>query len=255
MRLFCSCLFAGYSYRLCKAGPDGTITEASCQQMPLDFATNTTQIKYYDGSRQPFTIPARTTSVGTHPAGSQWRLNPIPMCNCDQGAYCQEEDAEWVEPEMFHRMLQEQVEGKECKAVTRAECGTDVGINTCLKCGSGATYDCEECCPGLHKVSKYGYTYCVLKPSPGKDTQFTPYAKTYLRPGQTSTACPTGLMFNASWDEGVGSGPHASGYGDMPYSMTDVVKVPNAVGRYVLSWRWDCEQTYVASDFSLFPSN
>jgi hypothetical protein len=31
----------------------------------------------------------------------------------------------------------------------------------------------------------------------------------------------------------------------MPYSMTDTVKVPNAAGRYILSWRWDCEQTYV----------
>jgi hypothetical protein len=294
--------------------------------MPLDFATNTTQIKYYDGSRQPFMIPARTTSIGTHPAGSQWRLNPIPMCNCDQGAYCsgkeeeeEEEDAEWVEPEMFHRMLQEQVEGKECKAVTRAECGQDTGVNTCLKCGSGAMYDCEECCPGTQKVSKSGYTYCqagkgpspkppspppkpagkcgaVLEedcgsaqkqgkttcdnclkahwsaieaagcstkeaisycggtspkpgPKPSKGSQFTPYAKTYFRPGQTSTACPTGLMFNASWDEGVGSGPHASGYGDMPYSMTDIVRVPNAAGRYTLSWRWDCEQTCVASDF------
>eukprot|EP01046_Picozoa_sp_COSAG06_P071202 COSAG06_NODE_20262_length_802_cov_1.209104_2_plen_33_part_01 len=27
----------------------------------------------------------------------------------------------------------------------------------------------------------------------------------------------------------------------MPYSMTDTVKVPNAAGRYILSWRWDCE--------------
>merc|ERR1719223_2485881 len=86
------------------------------------------------------------------------------MCNCDQGAYCKDEDAEWLEPEVFHRMLQEQVGGKECKAVTRAECGTSVGANTCLKCGSGATYDCEECCPGLQKVSKSGYTYCT----PGK---------------------------------------------------------------------------------------
>ena len=305
--------------------------------MPLDFATNTTQIKYYDGSRQPFMIPARTTTVGTHPAGSQWRLNPIPMCNCDQGAYCggkeEEESAEWVEPEMFHRMLQEQVEGKACKAVTRAECGQDTGVNTCLKCGSGAMYDCEECCPGTQKVTKSGYTYCqagkgptpapkpagkcgavleadcgaaqkqgtttcdnclkshwtqitgagcsttaaesfckggnpppaptppkpagkcgaVLEedcgaaqkqgkttcdnclkahwsaisaagcstkeavsycggmppkpgPKPSKGSQFTPYAKTYFRPGQTSSSCPTGLMFNASWDEGVGSG-------------------------------------------------
>ena len=35
-------------------------------------------------------------------------------------------------------------------------------------------------------------------------------------------------MFNSSWDEGVGSGPNAEGYGDMPYSMVDEVR-PAAV--------------------------
>ena len=29
----------------------------------------------------------------------------------------------------------------------------------------------------------------------------------------------------------------------MQYSMTDLVKVPSTLGRYTLSWRWDCEQT------------
>jgi len=260
--------------------------------------------------------------------------------------------------------------------VTRAECGTQPGVNTCLKCGSGATYDCEECCPGCEATSSKGYTYCTCgkkppapapapapgpapgnkcetvleemcgaaakhgaatcsnclkshwseitaagcsisvaegfckgggpspspsppKPTdhcdtylettcgaaakqgvstcdkclkthwtqiiasgcsekaavafcsggkpgpspPGKGSQFTPYPKTYLPPGQTSAACPTGLMFNASWPEGSGSGPSPSGYGHMPYSMLDEVKVPRDIGRYILSWRWDCEQT------------
>ena len=50
-------------------------------------------------------------------------------------------------------------------------------------------------------------------------------------------------MFNSSWDEGVGSGPNpaANGYGGIPYSMHDMVKVPAVMGRYTLSWRWDCE--------------
>ena len=43
-------------------------------------------------------------------------------------------------------------------------------------------------------------------------------------------------------DEGVGSGPNPMGYGDMPYSMVDTVQVPATLGRYMLSWRWDCEQ-------------
>ena len=61
------------------------------------------------------------------------RLNPIPMCNCDQGAYCsgvKTEESEPIEPAMFHRMLQETAEGKTCKAVPASQCGTTPGVNT-----------------------------------------------------------------------------------------------------------------------------
>merc|ERR1712054_72189 len=75
----------GYSYRLCKKEEGKEATEECYQQTPLDFATETTEIRYKDGSKQPFLINATTTSVGTWPEGSQWRKNPIPMCNCDLG--------------------------------------------------------------------------------------------------------------------------------------------------------------------------
>ena len=73
------------SYRLCKKGAGSPLTEECYQRMPLPFATTTTQIEYVDGSREPFLINATTTSAGTWPPGSQWRKNPIPMCNCDIG--------------------------------------------------------------------------------------------------------------------------------------------------------------------------
>ena len=53
--------------------------------------------------------------------------------------------------------------------------------------------------------------------APSPTTQFTPYPKTYLPEGVTSASCPTGLMFNASWPDGVGSGPNPNGYGDAMY--------------------------------------
>jgi len=230
----------GYHYRLCKMSPGGTPTEDCFQQNPLDFATETTTIKYYDGSRAPFTIPARTVSQGTHPAGSQWRLNPIPMCNCDQGAYCRgAEDAE-VGAVAVHRRMQDK-----CEAELNTLCG---------QAKKQGTTQCDNCLKAQwSKVeaagcSKEGFTYCGKAPpkpgpKPSSGEQYAPYADTHFRPGQTSKSCPTGLMFNSSWDEGVGSGPNAMGYGDMPYSMTDVVKVPKVLGRYMLSWRWDCEQT------------
>lgn len=33
-------------------------------------------------------LDATDVSVGTHPAGSAWRRNPIPACNCDRGFKC-----------------------------------------------------------------------------------------------------------------------------------------------------------------------
>ncbi len=164
----------GYSYRLCKIDESGNITEAGCQENPLDFATDTTKIRYYDGSRDPFMINATTTSKGTFPEGSQWRKNPIPMCNCDIGVGC----------------------GK----------------------GKGS-----------------------------RETK--PYPNSYLKPGQEPKICDTGIMFPSSWDDGVGTGFDYSvgvyGFGAFMFTMTDTVKVPETLesGQYVLSWRWDCEQT------------
>lgn len=181
----------GYSYRLCKKGHGGQgITEECFQQTPLAFATDYTEIRYHDGSRAPFSIPAKTTNVGTWPVGSQWRKNPIPMCNCDLGDYC--------------------IAGSKRK-------------------------------------------------------QFQPYNETHLRPGQTIPTCPTGVQFEASWDEGAGGGAgpkgpksmshveenelpmnpheHAGGFGTWAFSMVDKVVLPQDSGEYVLSWRWDCEQT------------
>ena len=35
-----------------------------------------------------------TTDVGTYPPGSQWRKNPVPMCNCDIGLNCKDKNQE-----------------------------------------------------------------------------------------------------------------------------------------------------------------
>ena len=166
----------GYSYRLCKKGADGFagVTEACFQETPLDFADANTTVRYRDGSRADFEIPATTTSVGTFPAGSQWRKNPIPMCNCDQGAYC-----------------------------TRTA---------------------------------------------AKGAEFKSYSDNHLHDGQDTSewACPTGVMFETAWDEGYGDGSHGNvDYGYFPWTLVDRVTIPADLeaGEYVISWRWDCEQT------------
>eukprot|EP01047_Picozoa_sp_COSAG01_P048539 COSAG01_NODE_4738_length_4782_cov_14.714072_5_plen_343_part_00 len=73
----------GYQYRLCPKGQP--LNEECFRSHPLRFADKTTTVRYHDGSRGDFEIPAMDVSVGTVPAGSSWRRNPIPACNCDQG--------------------------------------------------------------------------------------------------------------------------------------------------------------------------
>ena len=89
-------------------------------------------------------INATTTDKGTWPAGSQWRKNPIPMCNCDIGTGCggKEEtaDAAAMFPAELPAWLSGAAEGdeggKQCKEVVREQCGDKTGYNTCLKCGN-----------------------------------------------------------------------------------------------------------------------
>jgi hypothetical protein len=179
----------GYSYRLCKKSSDGSpVTEACFQQTPLDFVGNTTKIVYTPGLGKPtIEINAITTSVGTFPAGSMWRKNPVPMCNCDLG------------------------------------------------------YDCSN--KGATAGSK-------LAAASGQDGpgMFKPYNVTNFHPGQTSTKCPTGVQYPTKWDDGAGAVPYwpgQTGGSNFEYSMIDQVRVPASImaGEYILSWRWDCEET------------
>eukprot|EP01043_Picozoa_sp_COSAG02_P014291 COSAG02_NODE_587_length_19920_cov_78.898693_3_plen_234_part_00 len=70
-------------YRLCPKG--SSLTEECFRKHPLEFADDTTTIRYHDDSRPDFEIPAMDVSRGTIPAGSTFRRNPIPACNCDSG--------------------------------------------------------------------------------------------------------------------------------------------------------------------------
>lgn len=74
----------GYQYRLCPSG--STLDEACFTKMPLAFVDKTHEIRYNDGSAKSIYINATELSTGTIPAGSTWRRNPIPGCNCDIGS-------------------------------------------------------------------------------------------------------------------------------------------------------------------------
>lgn len=65
----------GYYFRLCPASEE--LTEECFQRTPVPFATNTTVIRSQSGST---TVPAVMLSKGTIPAGSTWKMNPVPEC-------------------------------------------------------------------------------------------------------------------------------------------------------------------------------
>lgn len=75
----------GYVYSLCPAGEP--LTEECFLANTLPFVGEHHAIRYMDNHSQVL-IPAVDVSEGTWPAGSTWRRNPIPACNCDGGDGC-----------------------------------------------------------------------------------------------------------------------------------------------------------------------
>merc|ERR1712151_883481 len=65
-------------------------------------------------------------------------------------------------------------------------------------------------------------------------------SRVYPKHGSPTKNCPLGTMFEAGFDEfsqGFLTGPSNK------FSVMDEINVPNTPGEYVLSWRWDCEET------------
>lgn len=257
----------GYSYRVCKKGADKSApTEACFQQTPLDFVGSETTVVYTDGSRAPFTIPAVQTNKGTHPTGSMWRKNPVPMCNCDVGIGCGGKRADVAQPKVdaadaaaaaFRNAMVGG--GKECVPDPTCSGTVKTELPGCKKCDTSlAPWSCakDACCSGYTSVAIDGGYYCSNKgpksptPAPAPNPMFETYNVTHFHKGQTSEICPTGVQYETMWDEGMGAsgennGKAASDFGQFNYYFVDQLKVPSdlTAGEYTLSWRWDCEET------------
>ena len=96
----------GYHYALCPYGEP--LGEACFRARGLAFADGNSTVRYLAGGRAgsggggsstttttpgrtaqgELSIAARDVAVGTTPAGSTWRLNPVPACACDHGRAC-----------------------------------------------------------------------------------------------------------------------------------------------------------------------
>jgi len=86
----------GYSYRLCKVdenGPGG-VTEECFQKTPLKFASENSWVQYGYDEDARVVFKANRTTEGTYPPGSEWTMNPIPVCNST--------DIGWLNPDCPH---------------------------------------------------------------------------------------------------------------------------------------------------------
>ena len=82
----------GYSYRLCKVGKDGpaAVTEECFQQTPLHFASENSWVQFGWDPSSRIEFRANRTREGSFPIGSEWTMNPIPVCNST--------DMGWIDP-------------------------------------------------------------------------------------------------------------------------------------------------------------
>merc|ERR1712226_1842066 len=67
----------------------------------------------------------------------------------------------------------------------------------------------------------------------------------YANHGSPTASCPQGTMFEAGFDQ-FGEGFLVDVFSpgaDNKFGVMDEIQVPNRPGHYVLSWRWDCEET------------
>jgi len=73
----------GYSFRLCKVenNDPGAVTEECFQRTPLKFATEDSWVQYGWDESSRVVFKANRTTEGTFPPGSEWTMNPIPVCN------------------------------------------------------------------------------------------------------------------------------------------------------------------------------
>lgn len=199
----------GYSWRLCKKG--GNISEECFQQNVLRFHGNSSWIQYSDAMQNHagpiklprIELPRVTVTEGTFPSGSEWARNPIPSCN-----YCDQSKCGTALPNVTER-FQPHLGGT-----------TDESWYY----GGEAWFEQEKCaqdCSGFSMMQCPPGMTQFPEPLPG----LSGYLGHYLVYANEPVSYTVGV-------EGA------------LYSIVDLVEVPDVeAGDYLLSFRWDCEQS------------
>jgi len=112
-----------------------------------------------------------------------------------------------------------------CKIFDQSECPSDAPKEVAISCAQAASgYDVVQCPPGMAQFAE---------PYPGLSGHVPFWRSTFSEVPQWSNS----ISSNNSGDPPVSRG--------FPFSIVDKVMVPDFLveGDYLLSWRWDCEQS------------
>lgn len=195
----------GYSYRLCPAW--GDINEECFQRNPLAFSGSNSWLQWGGGSKKRrVTIPRVTVDQGTHPPGSQWARNPVPACDLGQQAAC-------------------------------GDPRTPANLTEI----SGYLHWGNETIPYYGGKKWIDFVRCGVVLS-GELPSQTWANKTGSPPG--GIVCGTNVQFPEPYP-GVSGFVHNDTTPIDAFNIVDLVQVPTSIapGHYLLSWRWDCEQS------------
>lgn len=200
----------GYSWRLCKKS--NNISEECFQRQVLRFAGNVSWLQYSDKmpnregliSLPRFPLPLVVVSEGTFPKGSQWARNPIPSC-----AYCDQSKCGTRLPNLTAWFEPHQGGSKDHS----------------LYVGGEEWWKQEQCAQDCS-----GFSLMTCPPGMTQFEEPIPGISGYIGP----------FMVDMHVDP-----PTSIGMEGFLYSIVDHVLVPTDIepGDYLLSWRWDCEQS------------
>lgn len=239
----------GYQYRLCPKSPSD-VTEECFQANPLSFATKKHIIRYSDGSRVDFEIDAVDVTEGVKPAGSTWRRFPVPTCNCDLGTGCTASQYD-----SSNRAYSSDAAEGECKTGLQFPKSWDEGFGyygpNKKDNGKDSTSDGKDSTSDVKKPADRINDKCLTnkdeeackKVKECKWTEFTGKG-TYCWGANADVKGKNRrldghLASEQTQKDKLGMAPE----GGYRWHIVDKVIVPKKNGSYVLSWRWDCEQT------------
>jgi hypothetical protein len=207
----------GYSYRLCPLQtatqpPGFPIDEACFQSHTLDFVGEKQWFQFGSNrsTRALFgDIPAMTLSEGTWPIGSQWRRNPVPACHGPGAANAY---------------------------------GRGGGNQTSFP-NAGGTYSCSK---ESYRCPPKSISDPTPSPPCDGDTSKFAWNGTYSGPQFDPVGgYPGKYASEGIYTYGFGNNQGQNAGGEHMFVIVDQVQVPQDIdpGLYVLSHRYDCEQT------------